>query len=120
MIDKAIIDELKDKGYITNPFVTGENLEVADLFKYGYITRVNNEELEGILGGKLNPGGSIGGDIENGDPENGNVENPNDNPTDDPVVDPTDEPTVDPTDEPTVDPVVEPEDEVVVDEGDEE
>lgn len=113
MIDKAIIDELKDKGYITNPFVTGENLEVADLFKYGYITRVNNEELEGILGGKVN---TVADDIESTDPENGNV----DNPTDDPVVDPTDEPTDNPIDEPTVDPVVEPEDEVVVDEGDEE
>lgn len=112
MIDKAIIDELKDKGYITNPFVSGENLEVADLFKYGYITRVNNEELEGILGGKLNPGGSIGGDIENADPENGNVEDPIVNPVvDEPVVDPVVE---DPT------PVVEPEDEVVVDEGEEE
>jgi hypothetical protein len=112
MIDKAIIDELKDKGYITNPFVTGENLEVADLFKYGYITRVNNEELEGILGGKLNPGGSIGGDIENADPENGNVDEPTVNPVvDEPVVDPVVE---DPT------PVVEPEDEVVVDEGEEE
>jgi hypothetical protein len=112
MIDKAIINELKDKGYITNPFVTGENLEVADLFKYGYITRVNNEELEGILGGKLNPGGSIGGDIENGDPENGNVDEPTVNPVvDEPVVDPVVE---DPT------PVVEPEDEVVVDEGEEE
>lgn len=113
MIDKAIIDELKDKGYITNPFVSGENLEVADLFKYGYITRVNNEELEGILGGKVN---TVADDIESTDPENGNV----DNPTDDPVVDPTDEPTDNPIDEPTVDPVVEPEDEVVVDEGDEE
>ena len=112
MIDKAIIDELKDKGYITNPFVSGENLEVADLFKYGYITRVNNEELEGILGGKLNPGGSIGGDIENADPENGNVEDPTVNPVvDEPVVDPVVE---DPA------PVVEPEDEVVVDEGEEE
>jgi hypothetical protein len=112
MIDKAIIDELKDKGYITNPFVTGENLEVADLFKYGYITRINNEELEGILGGKLNPGGSIGGDIENADPENGNVDEPTVNPVvDEPVVDPVVE---DPT------PVVEPEDEVVVDEGEEE
>lgn len=109
MIDKAIIDELKDKGYITNPFVSGENLEVADLFKYGYITRVNNDELEGILGGKVNP---VADDIENGNPENGNVDDPTDNPTDDPVVDPTDEPTVDP--------VVEPEDEVVVDEGEEE
>lgn len=107
MVDKAIIDELKDKGYITNPFVTGENLEVADLFKYGYITRVNNDELEDILGGKLNPGGSIDGDIENADPENGNVEDPTDDPTSDPVVE-------DPT------PVVEPEDEVVVDEGEEE
>lgn len=116
MIDKAIIDELKDKGYITNPFVTGENLEVADLFKYGYITRVNNDELEGILGGKLNPGGSIGGDIENADPENGNVEDPTDEPTVNPVAD---EPVVDPVvEDPT--PVVEPEDEVVVDEGEEE
>lgn len=113
MIDKAIIDELKDKGYITNPFVTGENLEVADLFKYGYITRVNNEELEGILGGKVNP---VADDIENTDPENENVEDPTDDPTVDPVAD---EPVVDPVvEDPT--PVVEPEDEVVVDEGDEE
>lgn len=93
MIDKAIIDELKDKGYITNPFVTGENLEVADLFKYGYITRVNNEELEGILGG---------------------IENVAlvDEPAVDPVVD---DPVVDDTE-----PVNEPDDEVVVDEGEEE
>lgn len=109
MIDKAIIDELKDKGYITNPFVTGENLEVADLFKYGYITRVNNDELEDILGGKLNQGAD---NIENTDPENGNVDEPTVNPVvDEPVVDPVVE---DPT------PVVEPEDEVVVDEGEEE
>lgn len=97
MIDKAIIDELKGKGYITNPFVTGENLEVADLFKYGYITRVNNEELEGILGG---------------------IENVAlvDEPAVDPVVD---EPVVNPVvDDPA--PVNEPDDEVVVDEGEEE
>lgn len=113
MIDKAIIDELKDKGYITNPFVTGENLEVADLFKYGYITRVNNDELEGILGGKVNP---VADDIENTDPENGNVDDPTDEPTVNPVVD---EPVVDPVvEDPS--PVVEPEDEVVVDEGEEE
>lgn len=51
MIDAKLFDELKKRGFITNPNINAEDYEsIDDLKNRGYITHVTDEDLAALYG----------------------------------------------------------------------